>query len=166
MIRILDVAVEQVMTLNPATVEAEDSLAEAAGAMVEGGFRHLPVIDGAGRIVGMLSERDLRGRLGVEVERFPAAGREVLEERVEAAMRPDPITVGPGTTLREVIGIFGEERVGAVPVVDERERPIGIVSYLDVLGFLREQDRMPARPRAEPRKAAAKGGRRRAAARS
>jgi CBS domain-containing protein len=46
------------MTRNPETIEPDESLQQAAVLMIHGGFRHLPVVE-AGRIVGMLSIRDL-----------------------------------------------------------------------------------------------------------
>ena len=138
--RILDVAVEHVMTLNPAFIADDATLQEAAGLMVDGGFRHLPVVDADRHVIGVLSERELRGKLGVEVERFPEAGSDILEERVEALMRPDPITVGAKVRLGEVMAILEDERIGAIPVVDGAERLVGIVSYVDVLRFVRDQD--------------------------
>jgi CBS domain-containing protein len=131
----LDIPVRRAMTRRPASVGPEDALGYAAGAMVHGGFRHLPVIDADARLVGMLSERDLRTRLGTELERFPEAARALLAESVEETMRPDPIRVGPSTSLRQVLEILSDEKIGAVPVVDRRERLVGIVSYLDLLGF-------------------------------
>ncbi|HSN15448.1 MAG TPA: CBS domain-containing protein, partial [Anaeromyxobacteraceae bacterium] len=77
-----------------------------------------------------------RARLGVEVERFPDAADELLDEEVETTMSRAPITVEPDTPLRDVVGILADEKIGALPVVDEEERLLGIVSYLDLLGYL------------------------------
>ncbi len=137
--RFEDVTVDRVMTGNPATIEPEATLSDAAEELLRGGFRHLPVVDAAGRLVGILSERDLRGKLGTDLEDFPEATLESLSEPVSSAMRPDPITVAPTTSLGEVLEIFADERVGAVPVVADDERLVGIVSYVDLLGYLRER---------------------------
>lgn len=134
----LDVPVTQVMTSRPATIGPEDSLGEAAGVMLQGGFRHLPVVDVDERVVGMLSERDLRARLGTELERFADAARDLLAELVEDSMRPDLITISSDATVRDALEILGDERVGALPVLDG-ERLVGIVSYLDLLGYLRHE---------------------------
>lgn len=134
----LEVPVEMVMTPRPATVGPEDSLGDAAATMVEGGFRHLPVVDVDGRLVGMLSERDLRTRLGTEVARFPDAALDLLSEEVERTMRPDPMTIASDATLRDALEILADERIGALPVVDG-ERLVGIVSYVDLLGYLRSE---------------------------
>jgi CBS domain-containing protein len=50
--------VDDVMTRNPETAEPDETLAQARLVMLHGGFRHLPVVEGA-RVVGMLSMRDL-----------------------------------------------------------------------------------------------------------
>ncbi len=134
----LDVPVERVMTRRPDTVGAEDALGDAAGLMVWGGYRHLPVVDPDGRLVGVLSERDLRARLGTRLEGFADAGRQLLADTVESAMQPDPITVGRQARLRDVLEILIDERVGALPVTDDADRLVGIVSYVDLLAYLRE----------------------------
>jgi CBS domain-containing protein len=140
MIRLLEVSAAHVMTLNPAVTAPDAPLGEAAGTMLEGGFRHLPVVDADQRLVGMIADRDLRAVLGVELERLSDAPAELLDQQVERAMRTDPIAVGADATLREVVELLSEERIGAVPVTDEAERLVGIVSYVDVLRFLREHD--------------------------
>ena len=156
MIPFLDVPVLHVMTSSPATIDPEATLGEAAGRMLEGGFRHLPVVGPDQRVAGILSERDLRAQLGVELERFPEAATGLLDEQVERAMRPDPLTVERHATIRDVLEILSDERVGAVLVLDDDERLVGIVSYIDVIRFLREQDTAvaiePAVPLAKPAK--------------
>jgi CBS domain-containing protein len=60
--------VADVMTRTPETVEPDESLAQAKLVMLHGGFRHLPVVE-AGRVVGMLSIRDLLGGTDDEAPR-------------------------------------------------------------------------------------------------
>ena len=166
-----DVPVERVMTGNPVTIEPEASLADAAEALLQGGFRHLPVVNGMGRPVGMVSERDLRARLGTDLYGFTRATVEALNEPASNVMTPDPVSVRLGARLGEVIDTFADERVGALLVVDDADRVRGIVSYVDLLLWLRDHPaggtpparpvaarpkaRKPARtkPKAHPRKA-------------
>ncbi len=131
------IVVDEVMTRDPATVEPDDTLGDAAELILQGGFRHVPVVDGAGRLLGLLSERDLRTKLGADVSDFPDAALDALSEAVSESMTPDPITVEIGTPLSEVVEAFAAERVGAIPVVDD-EKLVGIISYLDVLKWLRD----------------------------
>jgi acetoin utilization protein AcuB len=133
-----DVPVDKVMTHKPAVVEPESTLSEAAEALLQGGFRHLPVVNGQGRPVGMISERDLRARLGTDLYGFTRATVEALSEPVSGVMTPDPISVKTGTRIGAVLDGFADERVGALLVVDEADRLAGILSYVDLLLWLRD----------------------------
>lgn len=59
----------QVMVADPQTIRADKPLAHALHMMAEGGFRHVPVVDDAGRPVGMVSARDALGQDIVDLER-------------------------------------------------------------------------------------------------
>ncbi len=152
---LLRIPVSAVMTRGPATVEELAPLADAAAEMAAGGFRHVPVVDAEGRLVGMISERDLRARLGTDLRGFAGAAEAALSERVAEVMTPDPIALPPRAPLAEALAIFSDDRVGAVPVVDDGERLVGIVSYVDLLGTIRllsqaaamRTEAAPARPR-------------------
>ncbi len=139
-------SVDAVMTRRPETVEPDTSLADAAEALLQGGFRHLPVLDGERRLVGMLSERDLRTHLGAEVEGFSEATLDALTQPVSEAMTPDPISVRSGTPLAEALETFASERVGALPVVDDADKLLGILSYVDLLMWLRDSARRTKEP--------------------
>lgn len=64
-----EIAVSTVMTSDPVTVRRTASLAQAMGTMLDGGFRHVPVVDGVGEAVGMLSIRDIPTEYRLMVER-------------------------------------------------------------------------------------------------
>lgn len=119
-------------------VGPEDSIARAIGLMVEHGIRHLPVVDSDRRVVGMLSDRDVRAKFGDprEVLQQKRERRHLAVATVEGAMTPNPIQVAEGASLYDLAEAFLDDRVGAVPVVDAKERLIGLVSYVDLIGFL------------------------------
>jgi len=62
-------ALSQVMVADPQTIRADKPLAYALYMMAEGGFRHVPVVDGNGAPLGMVSARDALGQDIVELER-------------------------------------------------------------------------------------------------
>jgi CBS domain-containing protein len=64
----LDVPIEQVMTRNPATVSAQETIGAAIVKMSKGGYRRLPVIDGAGHAIGLLKVSEILHYL---VQHFP-----------------------------------------------------------------------------------------------
>lgn len=136
-LELLRIPVSAVMTRGPATVDDVAPLGDAAAEMAAGGFRHVPVVDAEGRLVGMVSERDLRARLGTDLRGFASAAGGALSERVTEVMTPDPIALPPHASLADALAVFADDRVGAVPVVDEAERLVGIVSYVDLLGTIR-----------------------------
>lgn len=142
------VPVDEVMTRSPVTLDIDATLSDAAETLLARGFRHLPVVSAEGHLLGVLSERDLRSRLGTDASAFLDATLEALCEPVLEAMTPDPIFVHAGAPLAEVLPIFSDESVGAVPVLDDDERVVGILSYVDVMRFILEHAG-DARERAE-----------------
>lgn len=129
------------MTLDPISVTADVTLAEAAESLYELDIRHLPVVDD-GMLVGILSDRDLRD---VGAPRLldiddPDALRARLSLPVSAVMSTDVIAVGPDTDLSELVGIMIETKIGAIPIVDgATRRLVGIVSYIDLLRAMHSQ---------------------------
>ncbi len=124
-----------VMTRRPVVAKEDDRLLDAVERMLENGVRHLPVVDPDGRVVGMLSDRDVRTAVGDPrraLERSQARPA-VDAMRVAEVMTRDPIAVDQDAPLQNAIEILVAEKVGALPVVDSREKLVGIVSYLDVL---------------------------------
>jgi CBS domain-containing protein len=124
-----------VMTAAPVRVHPETDVIDAVVLMVRHGVRHLPVVDGQERLVGMVSERDLRTALG-------SAALSMLDRRcdldrtsVASAMTPSPIAVGADASIFDVASHLVYDRVGAVPVVDDRNRVVGIISYVDLLRY-------------------------------
>lgn len=123
-------SIAEVMTPDPQIVRADDHLMDAAARMQQEHIRHLPVIDDEGRILGMLSDRDVRGAIG-----DPSAPHEeiVRDIRVSAAMSSPALTVKPTQSLTEVARMFAGLGSGAFPVVDDDLRVVGIISYVDAL---------------------------------
>lgn len=97
--------------------------------MLDHRVRHLPVLDG-GRIVGLISERDL-----LLVESLP--GVNPTDVRVEEAMVQNVFTVEPDTPVAEVVETMIERKLGSA-VVSADERVIGVFTTIDALQALHE----------------------------
>jgi CBS domain-containing protein len=128
------VKVKERMTKNPTSVTPEEALKDAVWKMERGHFRHLPVVDNDGKLIGMLSDRDIRlirpslafvGKEDAMVQLWSLA--------VQQAAVFDPISVKPETTLKEAAELMMRWHVGGLPVVDEREKVVGMVTYTDML---------------------------------
>ena len=128
--------VAHIMTPSPATVRASASAAEASREMRRLGLRHLPVIDDGGRLVGILSDRDLRGPMvGAEDGKAAPAASAV----VATLMTREVVTAGVDEEVGVVARRIIERRIGAVPVIDAAGAPVGILSYVDVLRRLADE---------------------------
>lgn len=123
------------MTEFPIMVAPDDSLIDAAKLMVDNAIRHLPVVE-RGVVVGMISDRDIRDLAGDPVRLVETTGTELAALRVRDAMTQPAETVRADAPLAQVAAKLADSRIGAVPVVDEDGRPVGLVSYVDVLRAL------------------------------
>ncbi len=129
--------VGSIMRTEIAFVTRDRTLLDAVEKLLLADIRHLPVVDEDKRVVGMLSDRDVRSAVGDPHDALYRRDRRDLEEtRVEQLMTHNPITVEGGASVLELADALIDERVGAVPVVDGDQRLIGVVSYLDVLAFV------------------------------
>jgi CBS domain-containing membrane protein len=129
----------EIMTEDVTTINADASLADALQLLAEIEVRHLPVLDD-GELVGMLSDRDVRS-LGLHVTDLESLDqlRTRTSTPVSDVMSGGVISIGPATEVSEIIDLMLEEKVGAVPVVDEESTElVGMVSYVDVLRALRD----------------------------
>jgi CBS domain-containing protein len=123
-----------VMCAAPRAVREDSLLADALPEMVSAGVRHLPILDAEGRVVGMLSDRDVRAAVGDPVAALrDETYDETLSLSVAELMSENPITARADQPLDALAWALLDERVGAVPIVDHEDKLVGIVSYIDVL---------------------------------
>ena len=126
--------VAEVMTGPLVTIQHDTTVAAAWAIMRERGVRHLPVLNGHRRLLGMLTDHDLRR---VVLERCQEEGPEQLGARL-AGLRVDEImtwavvTVTPDRDLRDAARMMRDYVVGALPVVDA-DRVVGMVTATDVI---------------------------------
>jgi acetoin utilization protein AcuB len=110
----------------PYCVTADAHLDAVEQAMREGGFRHAPVVDGDGRLVGMISDRDLREHRG----HLPST-------LVSAALSEPALSARPDDPIERAAHLMLRHKIGGLPVVDDQQRVVGIVTETDILnGFL------------------------------
>lgn len=127
--------VDDVMSREPLTASADDTIPVVVNRMGRHGIRHVPVVDGERRVIGVLSDRDVRTAIGNPLCALSANEAIVRIEstRVAHAMTRAPSTLPLGSPLSQAAAFFADHKVGALPIVDERDRLIGLVSYTDVL---------------------------------
>jgi len=123
------------MTEDPKTISMSATLQRAIGLLQTLDVRHLPVVDDEGALVGMLSDRDVRGLAFPEVLGAQYIGKiqTALEAPVSSVMSSDVISVDVEADAAEIIDLMLDQKIGAVPVLDSDGSLVGIVSYMDLL---------------------------------
>ena len=121
-----------VMTPHPITVEPSDTIQQVDQIMHEKDIRQLPVVVGK-ELVGIITDRDLRLFLGGSVLSTPEERDKAMGTVVSTVMSSKPISLAPDDDLRDAVELLIEEKVGGIPVVEEEEGLVGIVTYVDVL---------------------------------
>jgi acetoin utilization protein AcuB len=132
--------IKEWMSGDPVSITADASALEALGRMQDRGIRHLPVVDRAKRVVGVVSIDDLRAALPFDVSlRRPAGGADAESARewyVGDLMTHAPVTLREGDTLAEAAERMAARRIGCLPIVDPKGRLAGILSETDLLNAL------------------------------
>jgi CBS domain-containing protein len=100
--------------------------------MDEHKIRQLPVVEGT-ELLGIITDRDIRSFLGGHLLSALEEREKAMEAQVGAVMTTKPITLSPDDGLEEAIELLIEEKVGGIPVVDDEEGLVGILTHIDVL---------------------------------
>ena len=141
--------VRDVMTQNVVSVEPGDTIARAIRLMLQEHVSGLPVINSAGRLVGIVTEGDFlhRAETGTRKRRprwleFLAGPGFMADEyvrshgrKVSEVMTPDPVTVTEETALADTVSLMEKRRIKRLPVV-RGDKVVGIVSRANLLHAL------------------------------
>lgn len=135
--------VSELMSRDVITIARTGSCYEAAARMCGARIRHLPVVDAAGRLAGVVTDRDLRHRLFLpevlrEVGTVPV-GELLRRVAVEDVMSVPATTVEASAALEDAARLMRERRIGSLPVV-EQGRVVGIVTETDLLRRIVQAD--------------------------
>ena len=116
------------MTKVPHSIEPHASVKDAKKKMYELSVTHMPVLSG-GKIVGILSERDILYLKGLE-------SVDLALVKVVDAMTDEPVIVNQDQPLNEVCALMVEKKIGSVLINDDQEKLTGIFTYTDALKTL------------------------------
>ena len=136
--------INELMSRNVTTIEQSATCHDAVGQMHRARVRHLPVLDAGRRLVGIITDRDLRHRLFTP-DVFRQIGSVPVERllkgvTVAAVMSAPVVTVRPDAELADAARLMLEDKVGSVPVVGDDGRVVGIVTETDLLRRIMQAD--------------------------
>jgi acetoin utilization protein AcuB len=125
------------MKKTPVTVQPETTIAEVKALLAAKHFRHLPVVDDNGRLLGMVTDRDVRSAYPSSV----TTGKQNKDEMLKISQSPvceimswDVVFLPPYATLDDALILLDRQKIGALPVVDENHKVVGIFSIRDLIG--------------------------------
>jgi len=124
------------MTRKVITVAPDDGIFKAQELMAANKIRHLPVIESNNRLIGVVTDRDIRSALPYKFFKESPSEEEkknFAELKIKNIMAKNPITISPTYTLQDALLMIQDARVGALPVVDENGILSGIISVRDLL---------------------------------
>ena len=113
----------------PIRLAADASVADAVTRMVDNRRAGVVIVDAAGRLIGIFTERDL-------LTRVVRSGRDLARTRLGDVMTADPEALTVDDRVCFAINRMHAAGYRTVPLVDAGHRPIGIVTVNDVLGWL------------------------------
>jgi CBS domain-containing protein len=132
--------ISELMSKDPRTVSPDTPVSEAAQLMKEEDIGMVPVIErvgGAetrGRLVGVITDRDIAIRTVAEGRAVDSPGRDVMSSGVRTAT--------PSDSVESVMELMGREQVRRVPIVDERGSLVGVVSQADLARKAKNEGRV------------------------
>jgi CBS domain-containing membrane protein len=126
----------EIMIGSPVTLKPEDSLDLANDVISLGRIRHIPVVQD-GRLVGMITERDLIGAAASKIFGLKQASKSALLKTVmiKDVMKKRVITVAPDTPIKDAVHLMADKKIGCVPVVSDGV-VVGLVTTTDVLRYV------------------------------
>lgn len=129
--------VRDLMTGQVVAARRRDTLESLHELMQDRGFRHIPVVDDEGTLVGLVSHRDLLRHALIEQSDVPRyVEREVLRQLTAEDVMTEPVeTADPDTDIRVAAQTMFENKYGCLPVT-EGQHLVGIITEADFVRFL------------------------------
>ncbi len=131
-------AMGDIMTVPVVTVDMDDRLERVKEIFDAKGFHHLLVTDENKKLSGIVSDRDLLRALSPYVGSVAETTRDLatLNKRVHQIMTRRPLTLRPQSGIAEAVNLLLTRRISCIPIVDDDFKPVGIVSWRDLLKSL------------------------------
>ena len=126
--------VRDFMTLNPVCVSEKDSIREVARIMAREDTGVVPVVEGR-KIIGMITDRDI-------VVRLVAQGKDPSNARVHEAMTKGVRAIKEDSTVNDALQVMSGAQVKRVPVVNDNNEIVGIVSMGDIATDSSQSDKI------------------------
>ena len=129
--------VKDFMTSELVSVTLDTTLAKVNALFAEHSFHHLLVVEDL-KLLGVITDRDLFKSLSPRVDASVVTDQDLayLNKKAHQIMTRNPITLHASANFREAIHVFNCERVSCIPVINDRNHPVGIITWRDLMRVL------------------------------
>lgn len=126
--------VKLIMKTVVVTVDMDDSLCEVKKIFDNAKFHHLLVVS-SDKLVGVISDRDLLKSISPSIGTASETTRDLatLKKKVHQIMSRNPVTINKNAGIDEAINIFNNNNISCLPVLNNQNNLIGIISWRDIL---------------------------------
>ncbi|HMQ50964.1 MAG TPA: DUF190 domain-containing protein [Anaerolineae bacterium] len=154
--------VREIMQREVHTVHAQTPISAAADLLLGQVYKTLPVVDDQNRVVGLLTDGDLlrqanlpavSARQALTTTELADALHDLrqLEQPISSVMTPQPFIIHEETSVADAIRLMLEHRIKRLPIVDDQDKLVGLISRVDVLralskSIVAEEPRRPVPP--------------------
>ena len=127
-------SIEKIMTAKIVTIELDDTLATVKEIFDNLKFHHLLVVE-SGKLIGVVSDRDLFKAISPHIGTMASTDRDdaTLNKKVYQVMTRKLFTLTPHDPIGDAVELFNTQRISCVPIVDGEFRPVGILTWRDIL---------------------------------
>jgi acetoin utilization protein AcuB len=118
------------------TASPDMTIFEAKKIMIEKGIRHLPIVDTVGKLIGIVTDRDVRDAMPSTLLKkadYEITLAKVMNFPVRDIMTKNPLTIYAYYTIQDSLLVMQQKKVGALPVIDQEGYLKGILSTRDLL---------------------------------
>lgn len=133
---VTDLRVAELMTIDPVVVSEEATVRDAEELLRRNRISGLPVVDIAGRLVGVISQTDLLYLAVPSVQALIHHREQGI--RVGEVMSAPPVTIDSSATVRDAARRMHDDHLHRLVVVDDHGRPIGVISAMDFVALVAE----------------------------
>ncbi len=135
--------IKNLMSQELLTLELDDDLNKAKAIFDENNIHHILIIDEEGVLSGVINDRDmykyLSPNIGTSKETYKDTS--LLQKKMHLIMARDVITAKKEQSLHEAVLLFHDNHISCLPIVDEDDKPVGIITWRDIIKVIALQYR-------------------------
>lgn len=134
--------IKDLMSRDIVAVKMDEALSRVKELFEETAFHHLLVLEN-GRLLGVISDRDLLKSLSPKIDTAAETTQDLasLNKKAHQIMTPKPISLNLNSNVREAVEIFNQNPISCIPIIDDDDKPVGILSWRDIMRELGEKNK-------------------------